>query len=54
MCIRDSFYVGTTYDYGNLDGLSEADRNGSRTYYKENWMLSARQFFMKLQYLFQV
>ncbi len=48
------FYVGTTYDYGNLDGLSEADRNGSRTYYKENWMLSARQFFMKLQYLFQV
>lgn len=48
------FYIGTTYDYGNLDGLGEPDRNGSRIYYKENWKLSARQFFMKLQYLFQV
>ncbi len=37
------FYVGSTYDYSNL--VDPADRT--------RWSLTSRQFFMKLQYLFQ-
>ena len=39
------FYIGTTYDYESL----EADETGSR-----DWKLNSRQFFLKLQYLFQI
>jgi hypothetical protein len=38
-------YVGSTYDYRFYDGN---DMN------KSMWKMSARQYFMKLQYLFQV
>jgi len=37
------FYLGSTYDYGNM--VDPADR--------EEWKLTSRQFFLKLQYLFQ-
>ncbi|HOD65149.1 MAG TPA: carbohydrate binding family 9 domain-containing protein [candidate division Zixibacteria bacterium] len=38
------FYVGTTYDYQNLAaGTDEPDQ----------WRMSSRRFFLKLQYLFQ-
>lgn len=39
------FYIGTTYDYESL----EADHKEGR-----DWKLSSRQFFLKLQYLFQL
>ncbi len=39
------FYIGTTYDYESL----EADPKGGR-----EWKLGSRQFFLKLQYLFQI
>jgi len=39
------FYIGTTYDYQELD----IEEKGGR-----NWKLSSRQFFLKLQYLFQI
>jgi hypothetical protein len=38
------FYFGSTYDYGNL----ALDQNSP-----SQWKLTSRQFFMKLQYLFQ-
>ena len=38
------FYLGSTYDYGNLNaGLDDPSA----------WRLTNRQFFMKIQYLFQ-
>lgn len=38
------FYIGTTYDYGNFSGgAGEPD----------DWRLTSRRIFMKLQYLFQ-
>ena len=52
------FYVGTTYDYERLYDLNEAGRayvdvdNGDTGY--EHTRLTSRQFFMKLQYLFQL
>jgi hypothetical protein len=39
------FYVGSTHNYRDFD-LAEDDREG--------WDLTDRQFFMKLQYLFQI
>ncbi len=39
------FYVGTTYDYRELD----IEEKGGR-----DWKLDSRQFFLKLQYLFQL
>ncbi len=39
------FYVGSTHEYDNL--YSYTDR-------EERWRLSRRQFFVKLQYLFQI
>jgi hypothetical protein len=39
------FYLGSTHSYRELD-LEEDGREG--------WDLSDRQFFMKLQYLFQI
>ena len=39
------FYVGTSYDYAQI---ASADDNPA------NWELTSRQFFMKLQYLFQI
>ena len=39
------FYIGSTYDYANL-----ATGNDNQT----DWTLASRQFFMKLQYLFQI
>lgn len=47
-------YAGSSYGYHNIEGFSGADRDGSRTYYKENWKLGSRQFFLKLKYLFQI
>ncbi len=41
------FYVGTTYRYDTYDGLGPHGLDNSTR-------LSSRQFFMKLQYLFQV
>ena len=38
------FYIGTTHDYGNLEPNQNAP---------SRWRLTSRQFFMKLQYLFQ-
>ncbi len=38
------FYVGSTYDYGNLITDSPVERR---------WKMTSRQFFMKLQYLFR-
>jgi hypothetical protein len=38
------FYVGSTYDFDNL-AADDGD--------PANWRMSSRQFFMKLQYLFQ-
>ena len=39
------FYIGSTHDYRDLN-LEEDGREG--------WTLADRQFFMKLQYLFQL
>jgi hypothetical protein len=39
------FYIGSTHEYDNL--YSYAD-------YEDQWRLSRRQFFVKLQYLFQI
>ena len=39
------FYVGTTYDY---EKLAIEEKQG------RHWKLSSRQFFLKLQYLFQI
>ncbi|UCG62342.1 MAG: carbohydrate binding family 9 domain-containing protein [Candidatus Zixiibacteriota bacterium] len=39
------FYAGSTYDYANLQMGPDGQRD---------WKLSSRQFFMKLQYLFQI
>ncbi len=38
------FYIGSTYDYDDL-AVNPAD--------PDNWKLTSRQFFMKLQYLFR-
>ena len=50
------FYIGTTYDYRRMDGLNESGKayadNGADEY--EYTRLASRQFFMKLQYLFQL
>jgi hypothetical protein len=50
------FYVGTTYDYGRVYGLNEAGSafvpEGETSYNHDR--LTGRQFFMKLQYLFQI
>lgn len=40
------FYVGSTIDYTYFD-------NNSNNLYQDQWKISSRQFFMKLQYLFQ-
>jgi len=50
------FYIGTTYDYQKIEGLN---RDGTAFVAKNEEMfshnmLTARQFFMKLQYLFQL
>ena len=43
------FYIGTTMDYGRYEDLNDEDRIiGTST------RLGSRQFFMKLQYLFQL
>jgi hypothetical protein len=39
------FYVGSTHDYRDLT-LADDERDG--------WTLTERQFFVKLQYLFQI
>jgi hypothetical protein len=39
------FYVGSTYDYLKAD-YEDFGRNG--------WTMTERQYFMKLQYLFQI
>ena len=39
------FYIGSTHNYRDL---------GPEMYGREGWSLSERQFFMKLQYLFQI
>lgn len=41
-----AFYIGSTYDYNDLKA-GEGDGH-------EQWKLSSRQFFLKLQYLFQL
>lgn len=41
------FYVGSTYDYNELDRLP------SDPHHPTQWQLTERQFFMKLQYLFR-
>ncbi len=47
------FYIGSTHDYRHFDErLSDPSKNVS--YRPEGWDLSSRQFFMKLQYLFQI
>ena len=50
------FYIGTTYDYEKKHGLNQAGTamavDGDPIY--DHNRLAARQFFMKLQYLFQV
>jgi hypothetical protein len=50
------FYIGSTYDYQKLHGLSEDKRmiasNGEPSI--DCTRLCSRQFFMKLQYLFQL
>ncbi len=38
------FYIGSTYDYGNMTAGLDAP---------SDWRLTNRQFFMKIQYLFQ-
>jgi hypothetical protein len=43
------FYIGTTYDYRSMD---ECDMDGRAV--ATSMRLCSRQFFMKLQYLFQV
>lgn len=52
------FYIGATYDYERMNGLNEngsafADHDHGEIDY-EHTKLSSRQFFMKLQYLFQL
>ncbi|MCP4704669.1 MAG: carbohydrate binding family 9 domain-containing protein [candidate division Zixibacteria bacterium] len=45
------FYIGSTYDYGKFETFNDDEQehvNGSST------RLASRQFFMKLQYLFQL
>ncbi len=50
------FYIGTTYDYEKIYGLNEdgdiivPDGDNGRDITR----LRSRQFFMKLQYLFQI
>jgi hypothetical protein len=39
------FYVGSTYDYAQFDPANDQS---------SQWALTSRQFFMKLQYLFQI
>jgi len=39
------FYIGSTYDYNDIP---------EENYSGEKWRLSSRQYFMKLQYLFQL
>jgi hypothetical protein len=39
------FYIGSTHDYRDLNLVDDA---------REGWTLTERQFFMKLQYLFQL
>jgi len=39
------FYIGSTYDYNYLYSYSDQ---------RDRWMLSQRQYFVKLQYLFQL
>jgi hypothetical protein len=49
------FYIGTTYDYEKCDGLNQdgtAYAAGDPKYSCNK--LTSRQFFMKLQYLFQI
>ncbi len=49
------FYIGATYDYDRLTGLNEAGTAyaDSEPTYEDN-KLTSRQYFMKLQYLFQM
>jgi hypothetical protein len=44
------FYVGSTYDYTDITAyqINEPDQ-----IIKSNWRMTSRQFFIKLQYLFQ-
>lgn len=50
------FYIGTTYDYCQMYGLNKPGTawaaDGDPTY--DHNRLTSRQFFMKLQYLFQI
>jgi len=39
------FYVGSTHNYRDLNLVGDG---------REGWGLTERQFFMKLQYLFQI
>ena len=47
------FYIGSTTEYSNIRGCADSS-DGFREIYHRNWRLTSRQFFMKLQYLFQV
>lgn len=50
------FYIGTTYDYEKIDGLNKkgtAYVSETDEIFEHN-KLTARQFFVKLQYLFQL
>ncbi|MCP4704852.1 MAG: carbohydrate binding family 9 domain-containing protein [candidate division Zixibacteria bacterium] len=42
------FYIGSTMDYRHFN-----EDTSDPSLYKEQWKMSSRQFFMKLQYLFQ-
>jgi len=50
------FYIGSTYNYNNLEimgnGIEDTDPNYRPA--RSFWKLTSQQFFMKLQYLFQV
>ncbi len=45
------FYIGSTMDYRHFNEYN--DLNNPNNSFNEQWKMSSRQFFMKLQYLFQ-
>ncbi|HOP06829.1 MAG TPA: carbohydrate binding family 9 domain-containing protein [candidate division Zixibacteria bacterium] len=47
-------YLGSTLDYADFGGGEVYHPDGITTYYTDKWSLSQRQFFLKIQYLFQV
>ena len=48
------FYIGTTMDYGQFDVYEHDGQTGEDVLTGTGTRLASRQFFMKLQYLFQL